>query len=460
MMFQKIFLLALIALPFNDLPYFYSIFGELSGEGAFYFLLIIIFLGIIVFLSKEYLKIPRHKSFYILLALLVYFYISGLVNFPHIINAYFFGRTGTSKYVLQMVVFLFGISISIIVYNLSRRGLIDFIIFRRYVMISAIIVGAYGFIEILWNLNVPLASDFFYVLNPLIHTEKQGYFWAGQIRSVTGEPSWFGMYAAFIFPWLVSYLFTEKNYPIYIFIVAYFLLLIFLSQSRAAYGLIFGQIVILGFFYWKLQKRSVLRIVLYSCLVLIIFFMSSSLTAKFDVLSRMESGFVASLTDIEKDWSNITRFASQIAAFKIALDHPVFGIGLGQYGFYMHEYIPAWAMISGEIRELLRGAAWPPVHGLFARIAAEGGFPALALWLALWFSLSWSIWKILKNDSQIGHKVDWLAMALLTSMLGVFGCGLNIDSLRFPGYWISMGLTWAYLVNRTDSGDHELIPKG
>jgi O-antigen ligase len=151
--------------------------------------------------------------------------------------------------------------------------------------------------------------------------------------------------------------------------------------------------------------------------------------------------------------SNIARFGAQLAGYQMALDHPVFGVGLGQYGFRVADYIPDWALVSEEIRKWIsptEGTAWAPVHNIYVRIASEGGFIGLLLWISMWGSVLLGCIRKYRSNTVASGQPDYLGLALVVSIVGVLLSGFNADSFRFFGYWLSLGAAWAY-ISQTNS---------
>lgn len=454
MTYRLLFLIIFLALPVNDLPYLREVFGELSAEAAFYPLLFLL----VIFpfeLFQRHIKLPPTQSFKILMVFIFYLFLSGVVNSPDILTAIYAKRTGISKFILQFAVIFFCISVAIIIYNLARWKIITNRLVHGLIYASFALAGGYSILELLYHADNPFAVQLLELINPLIHTEHEGIFYYGRVRSLCGEPSWFGMYAAFIFPWLAVNLFRGRHFFLALLVTGYLLVLVILSGSRTAYGLIFVQTALLAVLAARfLRGVSLFKTAVFAALVLL-----SAVIGKWGVavLSPdpqkflLHTGLIQSLAE-EENISNITRFASQLTAMKMALDHPVFGVGLGQYAFHFHQYLPAWAMASWEIRWYVMGvSAAAPVHGLFARLAAEGGFPALALWVGFWVVLLREVYRTLWSFFQETGRPDWLGVALLVSLLGVFLVALNIDSFRFPGYWLGIGMAWGYSVNALEA---------
>jgi O-antigen ligase len=143
--------------------------------------------------------------------------------------------------------------------------------------------------------------------------------------------------------------------------------------------------------------------------------------------------------------SNIGRLGSQNAAWRMSLEWPIFGAGLGQYGFHMPDYVASEAFMSYEIQNWAstsEDTPWAPVHGIFPRIAAETGFVGLSLWLLMWLTLSWSIWQRCRLSLKRGNIIE---LTLLISIGGTLLVGFNADTFRFFGYWFLLAIGWAYV---------------
>jgi len=146
--------------------------------------------------------------------------------------------------------------------------------------------------------------------------------------------------------------------------------------------------------------------------------------------------------------SNYSRLGSLVTALRIAMANPVFGVGFGQYGFHMPKFFPEWAWKSIEIRFWADSAAdtpWPPVLNLHARLAAESGFPGLALWAALWLTVLLRAGRRLAAFVRTADPRAWQALALFTGVFGVSLSGAISDSFRSFSYWIVLGAAWAFL---------------
>lgn len=134
----------------------------------------------------------------------------------------------------------------------------------KAVMTMACIMGIYSAFEIYWIwTNSPfcaklLSSINVYLFDPAL---KNGWWppllWVGQLRSYTTEPSFFGIMASFMVPFLWYRIFQEKRKIEFLFLI-YFVLMIFMTKARTATVVYLGEVfclllfsLILRYDHWK-----------------------------------------------------------------------------------------------------------------------------------------------------------------------------------------------------------------
>lgn len=447
--------MAIVLLPFNALPYGRTILGEIGYEGAFYPLLAGLLWWTMRAATRSPISLPRHPSARILLLFVIWIFISALLNVPSIIEAVTKGRTGIEKFLLQSLLVGFMVASGVFAFNiLVRSGALLYRI-RTWASFSFIACGLYSAIEIGKLLGVTAFADALFQIDAFIRDRDNllAYAELGRLRSVSGEASWFAMYLAFVMPWLLSRLYTQSRpYWGHALVIAYALMLIALTWSRAAYGITLVQVLVfaLGARYLVADGRRSARGNVVTISLVGLFAATATLTlVVFDqavFAQRSLLDILLSLLDTD-NLSNIGRIGSQVAAMRMAMENPWFGVGLGQYGFHLAGSAPGWALASAEMAGWMSSsvdAPWAPAHGLYSRIAAELGFVGLTLWLAIWISVIHGVTKRLRQRSG-GREEQMLSLALLTSIVGVLLAGLNSDSLRFFGYWLVLAVAWAHI---------------
>lgn len=445
------FLLALtiILLPFNALPYFNNIFREMSYEGAFYPIIAAMVVWGILLLKGERPAVPRGISAKLLLLFVAWILISGMVNFSGIISASTKGRSGSEKFIFQLLLLSFVILSALLVYQIALRTPNFLQRLRRYIFFSFLVAGAYSALEISFFSGSKLAAMVLEFLHPWINRNPPIYQ-SYRLCSVSGEPSWLAMYCSFSLPWILSYVFTARRFVWLSFMLfGYLVLLILLSLSRTAYVITSVQVLLflIGISFCR-NKNSKKRVVVFIIGMFIIAFFAGFVFSKTVFSFRTMTETYTSLRDL-KSQANVARTGSQMTAFKMANDHPVFGVGLGQYGFYMPRYVPIWAFNESLIQIYMstkNDSVWPSVHGLQARIAAELGFVGLAIWLLMWAALLFACYKNYRRTVRTMDESNSIfGITLMVSIVGVLLSGFNMDSFRFFGYWIILGIAWAYL---------------
>jgi O-antigen ligase len=196
--------------------------------------------------------------------------------------------------------------------------------------------------------------------------------------------------------------------------------------------------------YQSSKKRNPLKylpaiFILFYILLLIagLFFFS-----KFD--SRMESLFNIETYQNQNIFSiaNEFVFAERIlywqTGWQVFNDFPIFGVGLGNVGFFFNDYMPSFAWALDEPRHLIFQATYQGnVKNLWFRLLAETGmigFLSFGTWLFLILLKS--------NQYQKSHSQTHNYWGLVGKivLLTIIIEGFSIDSFALPYYWIIFGL--------------------
>lgn len=442
---NKLFIMAIIVIPFNNLPYFKNILGEAAFQAPIYFFILIILLYFIKVLKEREIFTFNSAAFKVLIIFYIWMFISIIINIKGIVNASFKGRSGIEKLIFQIpiitVVFL---GLYCIVMIMTKNN-IDFKNIRKYILLSFIIPACYSILEVITLLRIVDASTIIERISYLIHYYYRGeMYWRG-IRSVSGEASYFAMYVSFAIPWILSYVYTESGKKTkfkYLVIFTYIVSLIFLSKSRVGYIILVTQLVlfVIGIFITKSKKNIIITTVvvisIIGNLILIenVFYKEN---AEINTANSLKVESVVQSISDNNNMSNVARFGMQITAANMALDNPVFGVGLGQFGFHAKDYITKNALRSSEVKFWLdekEKSGWPPAFSIYARILAEQGLIGLFLWISLW------AYVILSSFIKYLRTKDIFLLTYIISTLGVLASGLNADTYLYFPYWICLGI--------------------
>jgi probable O-glycosylation ligase (exosortase A-associated) len=138
-----------------------------------------------------------------------------------------------------------------------------------------------------------------------------------------------------------------------------------------------------------------------------------------------------SVEKYEEDRSAQSRFGSWAAAWRIAKDHPVFGVGIRNSQLISYQY--------GADE---RGRT---IHSQYLQLLADGGFPALTLYLGLLFS-TWMSVRRIRREARSGTRDEdryalGVALGVETSM-AVFCIGtlfLSLEVFELPWLMLLLG---------------------
>jgi hypothetical protein len=139
--------------------------------------------------------------------------------------------------------------------------------------------------------------------------------------------------------------------------------------------------------------------------------------------------------------SNVSRSVGMLTATEVGAQHPLFGVGFGQYGFHFRSLVPSWGLESWEVSKFFRDdqhdlvGGLPPSFSIYSRIAAELGVPGLAAWLAP---------PILAIRRAMLRRPDALTSVIVCAFAAQAWSGLSLDSFRNIYYWLwlAMMLAW------------------
>lgn len=135
------------------------------------------------------------------------------------------------------------------------------------------------------------------------------------------------------------------------------------------------------------------------------------------------------------DSSTLLRTTAMLAALRVSLDHPVLGVGPGQFApFYVREYASA---LDVRFRDLDRPYR---AHNLYLELAAELGLVGLAAFLVIVGTVLYGLWRARGIWRGVDPERSDLATALALSLIAYLSTGLflHLNFLRY--YWLLVAL--------------------
>lgn len=459
-------LLSFMLIPFDDLPYL----TQLSGVGrraAMYPFFIII--PIITFMSLKKFKFYFKLSIEKICLLLFYLWtiVSIAVNIPNILNNFYKGESGISKAIIHLITLTFVILIAYCTEIILLRSKITLFNIRTAILLSIIPVSIVSSIEIINLLAFYNLSNILEKITYIFNLTLRGYVYGGRARGVSAEASYLGMYCAFVFPWIISYLYTEENKlkkVLFTLLSAFILLVVIATKSRTATILILFELVslfgLILLFYKNIKFKIYTFIFVIICYCLLMIYPKALITimdknTKPQITTPSETpekpsteyevgSLVSSVTD-NSNLSNIARSSMQNAAIKMAIDNPIFGVGLGEFGFNVSPYVDDKYLVSHEVQVWLddNNPAWPPVHSLYHRVVSEMGFVGLIFYFVFIFIICLKLLiKIIKS------KNDLFGIFLLISYSSIIIGSLTIDTLLLTHFWLMTAVVTVYNNNK------------
>ncbi len=423
-----------VATIFNDLMPLLPA-GELSKDGFVY---------VLPFAFLYFLRQPGSFAvptvfFGITLAFLLVIVLGVALNFEEISTAWYKNRTGMSRVITQGMAVAFGPLVTLMFYNFAIRGGLPQI--SRGAWMGLLLMTGIAVFEVGSWMGIPGLSGIYKAMSMVIHAETHE-FYATRLRMAAFEASWAAVMLTFIFPFAIT-LGGPRRVALAAGLV---LVLMLLLQSRTAMLVIGVQFVLflLGFFRhrkdWLVHAATVAGLA--ALTMMMIPSVQSSVIEKSSnlILYGSMDGLIDPTPGAEENVSNVTRLAAIRAGLSMFEDRPLLGVGLGQYGFNYPYHIRAEDLRSWEVRNYATGAdighGWPPAYSLHVRLLAETGLLGYLLWLAMIVPL---LLRSLLHSTGTTHA-GRLHLAVAMTLTGWLMLGASIDSFRFFGGWIALGV--------------------
>jgi len=130
------------------------------------------------------------------------------------------------------------------------------------------------------------------------------------------------------------------------------------------------------------------------------------------------------------------RFAENIGALNVFLDHPLVGVGPGQFGkFYSRTY--------GNEVGTKRLVSNRRAHSLYFEMAAETGVLGLAAFMTVALATMFRLWQARRQWLHIRPDLAHLATAFLLSMIAYLGTAMFLHLAYQRYYWFLLALAGA-----------------
>ena len=428
--------------------------GGLGKEGSFYpaaIFMMVFILGL--WLEKRNLYFPNMRYARYLCCFLIVALFSLVFNLSDLLPLTFKGQSGLSRAAMQYGSLCVYVLMAICFFNFFRRSRDSGEFLSKWVIYSAFFSALYSIFEMGALLGDDTCRSIRASFDELFRSNAEshiGFDYALRLRSLADEASFFALYSGIVLPWIMMGILSHKGRKQLILVglfIVYLIMNIF-SFSRTGYVILAFEVMA---FLFLMRKEIAFRRFFSSIGMILIALASifasmpsnSEVIEKIDVVSIFQSIFVE---DDVHELSNVARYGTQEACLQIFKEHPLFGVGYGEFGFYASDNYPNAAWKSGEIRAWASNVVpgpWPPAHSLYARLLAETGVCGVIPWLLFWGILIIQLYRRMRISPN--REERYQILSLIVSFLGIVCFGFGNDSMRTIAQWCFLGFAWNIL---------------
>jgi O-antigen ligase len=317
-----------------------------------------------------------------------------------------------------------------------------------------------------WSLPIPLFVGFLQIAN-LLHVPGlahlpyigvyEGGFW--RLTSVARESSWFGSFSCVILPFLVIGVSRLTGWRWWggVAVIVTVLLFVVLGTSKSAYAALAAQSIIGGGIYfvawrpWRALGKVLFGLGMLTATLLLIWALVPSL---FQVVAAPFISKAIALYNIFEPLllgntrfvSIGTRFGMSAAGIAMGQDHPIEGVGLGQFGFHAYNYTPLWGVNSETVGWLSNDThSWPSTSNLYTRLVGEIGLVGCLAYVALRLAVTVPVGlRLLRR-----YDPNWTRnLCIFSTAVAMTVFDFHRDSFINLDIWVVTAMS---LVGRSDS---------
>lgn len=440
--FAALFYVSILFSPFNGGVIVIKQLGELGGD-PFSILQIVLF-PLVLFSLANTRNLTTERSLGLFAVLMGAAILGGLAaNFADIAGAVERGRSGLEKLATSAAVLFAGVYFAYLTSIAARLNLRAY--FIQPLMGAALIVMLVGLVELAsWKIDA--IANIYVKFSRVIHAcaESRACV-AGRITSVTFEPSFFGAFACFALPWMLICFAGTKSGAMtrtyWLALIAVTLGLSLLSGRTAQVGVVLTFLVFIGIYCLFRLDEDIFALI---HPLLILALIGSSLIPLWYIGAYTTE--IASAMLNSGNLSNVSRFGTAAILIDLFKDHPLFGVGMGQYGFYVPTHVPYWAY-NWEFKRWIESptASFFPSFSLMARLAGETGAVGLLVWTGFTVFITNRVIVQARAAQFAAGVMPYIGIAIVVSLFGSVLYGWTAGSLRALNIWAVFGISLAYI---------------
>jgi O-antigen ligase len=431
---DKLVWLAILLLPVTGLQGIGAL-GEIKGSASVYAFLLVIAL---TFTLQPLQAVVLPRAFFVFAACFVgWIAITSAVNFESIATASYHDRSGFNKLVTSGTVVAFGFAIALACLG-PFRTLDNVIHLFLAPLVLAVIACAWLSIPEVASWLSPAGEPIYRWTTALFHTaeSEQGRI-AGRLISVAFEAPDMSYFTGFACPWLLlvyrlkaSDARSWSTRAIAAVPLTLCIIMLLLTNSRTGLLMLAG-LVCAELIFWFSLRFLRMRFVAFVLTIGLL-----AVVAAIPWL-MLRAGPPPGAEDVSTT-SRLALLSAQMAIFQ---QNPLFGVGLGQFGFQAEKLLPSWAWESYEVLNWFEKIGeLPPSFNVFGRVGAELGLVGLAIWFGFW---GWAAARIIQAAPRLPARSPllYLNLAMFGNAVSLTLGGIGNDAFRRPETWVVIAIT-------------------
>lgn len=217
---------------------------------------------------------------------------------------------------------------------------------------------------------------------------------------------------------------TEKPFLKFFYLVGIFITFfgVFFTVSRSGMLLLFGALGLILIFQPRVKNKVGLILLTIVALVVLSFFAESIFRIIGDIFPAIQEG-----SDTVGLRYNLWR-----AGWNMWLDHPITGVGIGQYNYLLRHYMVGFEGPTVNF-------ASP--HNTYVQVLSETGIIGFILFMAMLIRSFQNLWPTaLEIDEEFRSLRDTWFIVLLVISVG----GISITDLGNKVFWMVLGVSAAF----------------
>ena len=254
---------------------------------------------------------------------------------------------------------------------------------------------------------------------------------------VDGNPNRYAQILMVIFPLALFRVWAERSIWLRALALGASILIIsgiLLTYSRGAFVTLVLVLLVMTFLRYIRLHQILISV---GALVLLVSMVAPGYLYRLDSLRGVQ-GLISSEAEAEPDYVTRSRVTEMLAALNVFLDHPIIGVGPGQYTpYYSIDYQLDPEIALRYIPKTRRA------HTLYFELGAETGAIGLGTFLAILLLIMFRLWRTRRRWIQTRVDRANIATALLLSIFGYLGTAIFLHLSYQRYFWLLVALTTA-----------------